>query len=310
MSGELLPVWPRTWQEIWSRLAKHADAPDDFFVQLVSDLAPQPLQPPAPPQPSLEAYNQSGELIEFSALEARSDYEASIARYTEDRNIYESALNSEERARAFFRVLLGRVSTESEAIVFLEQSYEALRVYGNDGLITRFRELVVAFLLGFNLRYELRAEFSLHATMSGLFTKLISEVRRIAQTDNHLAGLLSEFEEAFADLRANRTQARMKTCLQKQYNMLEALGRNCPNVTATTLGAICDQLDWPHEKMKEVGKNLYRFGSDYPGVRHGGTPGNALRDLQMRDFVSISLMLASFAPYVTNGLDSDLCYSA
>lgn len=192
---------------------------------------------------------------------------------------------------------------------FLENSYLILAVHGDVNLTARFRELVYEFLKSFSLRYELRGEFSLNATIPGLFTKLIAELKQVALTDTHLANLLSEFEEAFADLKTSRTQARMKTCLQKQFNILEALGRKYPNVTANTLGAICDQLDWPHEKIKEVGKNLYKFGSDYPGLRHGGSPNSALRILEMKDFVSLSLMLASFAPYVTHGLDSDRCYS-
>ena len=28
MRGEFLPVWTETWRDIWSKLAKHPDAPD------------------------------------------------------------------------------------------------------------------------------------------------------------------------------------------------------------------------------------------------------------------------------------------
>ena len=49
-------------------------------------------------------------------------------------------------------------------------------------------------------------------------------------------------------------------------------------MTGTTLGAICNQVGtWPHDKLKEAMKDLYGFASDYPGIRHGGTPANALR---------------------------------
>ena len=66
-------------------------------------------------------------------------------------------------------------------------------------------------------------------------------------------------------------------------NLLEAIGRTVPGVTGTTLGAICDQVGtWPHDKLKEAMKDLYGFASDYPGIRHGGTPANALRAIDMR----------------------------
>jgi len=310
MNGELLPVWSRTWTEIWSPLSKQSSAPNDLFIELVSGLATAPEEPVAPIVASADAYGANGELIDAAAIQARSNYEKAVSRYSEDRKAYEAALNSEEDARAFFRDLLKRVTTEGEAVLFLEKSYEPLTAYGDPGLTEHFRQLVGDFLGGFSLRYELRGQFSLHTTMPGVFTKLISELRKVALADSHLSALLEEFEESFADLRTSRTQARMKTCLQKQFNILEALGRKCPNVTATTLGAICDQLDWPHERIKEVGKNLYKFGSDYPGLRHGGTPSSAMRNLEMKDFVSLSLMLASFTPYVASGLDSGRCYSA
>jgi hypothetical protein len=310
MNGELLPVWDRGWQEIWAPLAKQSIAPRDLFMELVGGHAKPPQQPVAPTVPSAEEYDENGVLLDPMAISARADYQNALALYSERRKIYEAALNSEENARVFFRELLKEISTESQAIAFLEKSYIILAEHGDGALAASFRETVLDFLKSFNLRYELRGEFSLHATIPGLFAKLIAELKKATLADPHLTNLLSEFEEAFADLKMNRTQARMKTCLQKQFNILEALGRNCPHVTATTLGAICDQLDWPHEKVKEVGKSLYKFGSDYPGLRHGGTPGSALRALEMKDFVSLSLMLVSFTPYVAHGLDLDRCYSS
>ncbi|MGJ4911788.1 hypothetical protein [Bradyrhizobium sp. HKCCYLS2033] len=307
MNGELLPVWPRTWQEIWVALSKHSSAQVDLFMEMVSGLAVPPRPPGLPVAPPPEAFDENGVLVDNAAIQARQDYETAFAKYSESRSAYETAQNSEEDARLYFREMLKDISTEDAAILFLEKSHVVLVDY-NRGLAERFRELLVNFVTNFNLRYEVRGLCSLHATIPGLFTKLISELKRISLQDPHLTALLCEFEEAFSDLKINRTQARMKTCLQKQYNVLEAFGRQCPHVTANTLGAICDQLDWPHERVKDVGKNLYRFGSDYPGLRHGGTPASALRDLEMKDFVSISLMLASFTPYVAHNLDLDRCY--
>jgi hypothetical protein len=310
MNGELLPVWLRSWQEVWLRLARSKAASSDLFVELVRGLAPPPQQPASPPTPPFEAFDASGQLVDLEAVRARREYQEAIAKYSEYRNVYETALSSERQAKIFFRGLVGGVTTEADAVRFLESAYATLATFGNQALAIRFRSLVNEFVTGFSLRYEVRGHFSLHATIPGVFSKLMSEVRRMADADTHLSSLLSEFEEAFADLKVSRTQARIKTCLQKQFNLLEALGRKCPNVTETTLGAMCNQLDWPHATIKDVGKKLYGFGSNYPGVRHAGDPSSALRHLDMRDLVSLSLMLASFTPYVAYGLDSDLCYSA
>ena len=87
------------------------------------------------------------------------------------------------------------------------------------------------------------------------------------------------------------------------------MGRQCPNVTRQTLGHICDELDtWPHDKVREAMKSLYGFASDYPGIRHGGTPGSARRTMEMRDLVSLSILLVGFAPYLSHDVDADAVY--
>lgn len=42
-----------------------------------------------------------------------------------------------------------------------------------------------------------------------------------------------------------------------------------------------------HEKPKDAMKDLYGFASDYPGIRQGGTPANAIRAIEMRDRVAM-----------------------
>jgi len=310
MNGELIFAWSRAWKEVWLPLGKSSEASEDLFVELVRGLAPSPRQPETPPPPPADAFDVHGELIDAAVIQARAQYEERIAHYSVYRNRYETALNSETAARDFFRGLLSRISREAEAVAFLESAYNILATYGNATLTDRFRLLIRRFIVRFSLRYEVREPFSLHTTIQGVFSKLISEIKKASDADDHLRTLYSEFEEAFSDLKSNRTQARIKTCLQKQFNLLEALGRSCPNVTEATLGAICGQLDLPHATIRDVGKKLYGFGCNYPGIRHSGDGVSALRQLNMTDFVSISLMLVSFAPYVTRGLDSDLCDTA
>jgi hypothetical protein len=310
MNGELLPVWDRSWQEVWLRLSKSSVAPEDLFMELVGELASAPPHPIAPAAPPANAFDINGVLIDQAALNAQQEYKMAMEKYAKIRSEYETALSSEVMAKSFFRKLLGEVSSEAGAIIFLESAYAALVAYDEVRLASRFRMLVSDFIIRFSLRYDLRGKFSLHATIPGVFAKLISELKRLAATDPHLKDLIAEFEEAFSDLKTDQTQARIKTSLQKQFNLLEALGQKCPGVSETTLGAICNQLDWPHATIKEVGKKLYGFRSNYPGVGHAGTASSVLRQLEMKDFVSLSLMLASLTPYLAHDLDSDLCYTA
>jgi len=125
---------------------------------------------------------------------------------------------------------------------------------------------------------------------------------------NLLAGFVDKFSLRY-DLRHDCSDGRIKTCIQKQVNLLEAIGRTAPGVTGTTLGTICNQAGtWPHDKLKEAMKDLYGFASDYPGIRHGGTPANARRAVDMRDMVAMSILLAGFTPYLAAQLDADVMY--
>ena len=121
--------------------------------------------------------------------------------------------------------------------------------------------------------------------------------------------MMQEFDDAVRDLRAGQTSGRIKTCIQKQVSLLEAMGQRHPNVTDNTMNRICEQVDsWPHVRLKESMKNLYRFASDYPGIRHGGTPGSQLRAIDMRDLVAVTILLAGFSPYLSDQINSDRIY--
>jgi hypothetical protein len=94
MNGELLPVWDRSWHEVWLRLSKSSMAPEDLFVELVGGIATPPVQPIPPAAPSANAFNTEGVLVDLVALNARKEYELATGRYTERRSEYESALTS------------------------------------------------------------------------------------------------------------------------------------------------------------------------------------------------------------------------
>jgi len=48
--------------------------------------------------------------------------------------------------------------------------------------------------------------------------------------------------------------------------------------------------------------------SDYPGIRHGGSPNSVIRDIEMRDMVVMSILLAGFTPYLTDQINADIIY--
>ena len=48
--------------------------------------------------------------------------------------------------------------------------------------------------------------------------------------------------------------------------------------------------------------------SDYPGIRHGGSPNSVIRDIEIGDMVLMSILLAGFTPYLTDQINADIIY--
>lgn len=282
MRGEFIGVWSETWREIWQPLIEQPvgendeTLPEDIFCELYRELAKA-----LKVQPSVE---ELADIID-NAAQARSAFEKTSAE----------AFAGEWALVGFFESVHGVL--------------EEFENPGDDTLTNRYFNLLAAFIEKYSLRYDLRRPCILCPTLPGVFASLIRDLRALASADAHLDTLMKDFENAVRDLRQDCSDGRIKTCIQKQVNLLEAIGRTYPGVTGTTLGAICEQVGtWPHEKLKAAMKDLYGFASDYPGIRHGGTPANALRAVDMRDMVAMSILLAGFTPYLSSGLNLELVY--
>ncbi len=70
----------------------------------------------------------------------------------------------------------------------------------------------------------------LYPTVPGLFASLVQGLRDSHAEHPHLHTLQRDFDQAFRDLHDKGGEGRIKTCLQKQINLLEALGRDNPRV--------------------------------------------------------------------------------
>lgn len=273
MRGEFIEVWSETYREIWSKLVLQKNAPNDLFCELYDELV-------------------------FAFKEKPSV-----------KKLAETANDPERSEKIFVDTKSEAFSSEWALIRFLESTHEVLDDLGGDPLSNHYFNLLEAFIEKFNLRYDLRKPCTLCPTLSGVFASLVRNIRIVTSQDAHLDSLMKDFENSVRSLRIDCSDGQIKTCIQKQVNLLEAMGRSCPGVTQNTLGAICEQVGtWPHSKIKDAMKNLYGFANDYPGIRHAGTPANAIRAIEMRDMVAMSILLAGFVPYLTDQLDADIIY--
>ena len=121
--------------------------------------------------------------------------------------------------------------------------------------------------------------------------------------------VLRDSREAIQDLRLGQSEGRIANCIAKQVMLLEAIGATSAGVTGTELAGICGQLrHWPHPAMRASLLSLYGFASDFPGLRHGTPSTGMLRDVDMREMVSLSVLFAGFTPYLSDQLDADTVY--
>lgn len=198
---------------------------------------------------------------------------------------------------------------ERQAIGFLEKPYSIFEDYGDGNYTNDYFNRVDRFLIRYSLRYDLRRPPTIHPTLTGIFASLVKQLRVVALQDADLHALLLEYEDALRDLKTELSQARIKTCLQKQFNLLEAVASSFPGVTTQTLGDMCREINsWPHATVREALSRLYGFRSNYPGLGHGGNAAGVLRELDARDVVAIGVLLAGFVPYLSNQLDAGRVY--
>ncbi|MDD2779897.1 MAG: hypothetical protein PHG93_06720, partial [Candidatus Methanomethylophilaceae archaeon] len=206
----------------------------------------------------------------------------------------ERIINDRQKSReAFENTRAEDIAGERMLVGFLESVHDTLEELGGDELTNLYFTRLTAFIEKFSLRYDLRRPCMLCPTLPGVFASLVRDLRALTCIDPHLDGIMKDFENALRDLRIGSSDDRVRHCIEREVILLEALGQNYPGVTQETLGAICGQIPtWPHEKLLEAMKCVYKFTNNYPGIRHAGNPASALRTLDMRDLIPVSILLA------------------
>jgi hypothetical protein len=280
MRGEFINVWTKTNSEIWSKLARHQELPIDLFSELYREIT-SALKPPTTDHEILSAAKR---LV--------------------------TANDPVKAKKLFIKIKATDFQGEKSIVLFLEGAYRIIKdELDKANLAEYYFGLVKSFINIYSLRYDLAPPFSLTPTLQGLFVSLVHDLKSFTSSDPYLNSLMEDFENSIRDLRMGFSDTRIKTCISKQMNLLEGMGGQYPSVVSNTLGSICNEVGtFPHVKVKESIKHLYTFTCDYPGIRHGGTQTSVLRSIELRDMITMAVVLVGFTPYLTNQLDTNVIY--
>lgn len=273
MIGNIRDRWEFSWADIWEPLGNLQQAPLDLYIQL---------------------------------------YRTSVDFFRHRPNNQELAeiVNSPEVALSAFQSIQGRqFRDEMAAVQFLERAHDLIADFGSKILVKRYVEYVSKFLQKYNLRYETAEPFTLRVRLPAVYGDIYEQLRKVNLADQHLSQLMTDFEISFSEFARTRTQRDLGTSLAKASNYAEGIAAVTLNTPGGTLGQMCDSLvnlpyqAWPHSAVRDAVKNLYRFCSDYPSIRHAGNPNNSLRDLEIKDTIIISALFFAASGYLHQQVD-------
>jgi len=269
MIGSLRDHWRYTGPDIWNKLASVRKAPVHFFTELYRTVYDFLQEPP-----------------EYKELE--------------------KAVNDPEYAKqAFARIQAEDFENEASVIGFMEAAFGTIRDFEVKGFERLYERLMRRFIEKYNLRYRIDDPLQLRVILPGVFAGLYGDLQRINQADEHLAELMHDFEMAFGNYARTKHAVDLKTSIAKASNFAEGVAAKASGENGH-LGKLCDRLKcWPHAAVKSSLKSLYGFCSDYPGIRHGGTPESRIRDLDTKDGILICLLLFAFSGYLTDQVRTD-----
>lgn len=309
MRGEFSGVRQEIIDELVSSFNWHEAVDSTFFHSLFRDTIPAPKASPAP---KATALNDEGEIYLPGDLERFAAYKEDLEAFEDRKADFNDATSDETAAWEYFQsFLLDEKTPEIELVRVIEKAFDVFEEFGGDDLANDYFNAVGKFLERYSLRYDLRRPLTLHPTLPGIFAKLIRDLKVIAAHDANMADRLQDFEEALRDLKIDHSSRRIRICIQAQMNLLEAVACRHPQAEGqATLGEMCKSLDtWPHKAVSGSLSSLYGFSSDFSGVRHGKASKGVKREIDMRDLVSMTVILAGFVPYLTEDLTSEAIYS-
>ncbi len=250
--------WKDLSNTVWGRLEERGATPEDVFI----------------------------ELLRFTrrTVEVQIDEAA------------DAALSDPELARQEF-LELPTPQTEGKCIELLEGYYAILGDLSEGKIAKHYKDEIREFVEKHNLRYTVSDNCRFQLSVPGLLVSQFSKLRTGILQDPSLVQAMWQLESSLSRLGSAGHEER--NCIGIATNLLEGIARQRTINGQITLGTAIDGCNvFPHASMRECIKNFYKFASDYPNIRHAGTPANKLRDLKEDDAILAIVLAIGFGSFV------------
>lgn len=287
MKGHLRLVIDRAFVDIWQPLTDHSDCPPGVFGEIYSGLR-RFLREPEPDyvrEDDGTVRNYTVGLDEWAAL----------------------AMNDSAIAEELLCALsIADFESESKALKAISSTFSVLCEISSE-LANSYFDLLKTFVDRYSLRYYVDNDARFWVSFSGLSTALFGQQRLFAEDNSHILQQLNAFEHALAECLPEPNEFRIKTTIQKQVNVLEAFGLRQNLESVDSLGKMLNKVaNWPHSGLDEAARGLNSFVNDFPGIRHAGSPNSAIRTLDLRDLIGVTVSLIGLAAYLAEGFDAQV----
>jgi hypothetical protein len=255
------PNWDRLNDELWKALERLKSAPNDMFI----------------------------ELLRYRLMIVGKD------ELDKSKNI--EILNIPEKSRDHF-LTLDAPSSEKICIDVLRDYYRILRDFPTD-IAAKYKERLNEWIIGHNLRYRLTEDCQLELTISGLLLTEYEFLRRSLKNNIDRREALEDLEQILPNLSQTH---QLRNCIKTAINLLEGITQDRTSIQGNTLTAAlpgCRSF-FPHESLMDCIRNIYKFCSDYPNLRHAGTSSNKIRNLKKDDALLMLTLTVGFGTFIYN----------
>lgn len=187
-------------------------------------------------------------------------------------------------------------------VEFLEITWEMLKNEYKEAWADVFAEVVQKFIAKCGLGYRILDPFSIRPLITTEFTALYKTLCAECGPHGDLQELMESFEHAYSEMIRKGGAAKAPIFESSKYMEAAAIdfaGLKRSAKLSEAVKKLQSGKRFPHAgSIQQSISNLYGMASDYPGIRHPGTPKSKLRELESNDAKYLSLVMLAWAGYM------------